>query len=118
RFDRVALVSSLLALALWVAWPGSTITGLFCGLAALLNFARLIRWQGWHAWREPLVLVLHTSYAFVPLGLATIAAATFGLIGTISALHVLTVGAIANMTLAVMTRASRGHTGNALTASA
>ena len=34
-----------------------------------------------------------------------------------SALHVLTVGAIGGMTLAVMTRASLGHTGRPLTAS-
>lgn len=83
----------------------------------MLNLARLFRWQGWRVWREPLVLVLHTSYAFLPLGLAAIGAATFGLIGVTSALHVLTVGAVANMTLAVMTRVSRGHTGNALAAS-
>ena len=33
-----------------------------------------------------------------------------------SALHALTAGAIATMTLAVMTRASRGHTGRAIEA--
>src|SRR5690606_41704578 len=35
----------------------------------------------------------------------------------VSALHVLTVGVISTMMLAVMTRATRGHTGRALTAS-
>lgn len=34
-----------------------------------------------------------------------------------SALHIITVGAIGLMTLAVMTRATRGHTGRALSAS-
>ena len=35
----------------------------------------------------------------------------------VSALHVLTVGAIGNMTLAIMTRATLGHTGRELNAS-
>ena len=66
---------------------------------------------------EPLLLVLHVGYAFVPIGLLAIAAAAIGLLAEPSALHLLTVGGIGLMTLAVMTRASRGHTGRPLAAS-
>jgi len=117
RFDLVTLIFGLVALVSWVAWPESPATGVVCVVGGMLHAFRLMRWRGWTVWREPLVLVLHTSYAFVSLGFITAGAAAFGLIGTVSALHVLTVGAIGGMTLAVMTRASRGHTGRPLTAS-
>ena len=65
---------------------------------------------------ERLVLVLHLAYAFVPLGFFVIALVPLGLFDSISALHVFTVGGIGLMTLAVMSRATRGHTGTALSA--
>ncbi len=80
---------------------------------------RLWRWAGPYAWREPLVFVLHLGYGFVPLGFLLGAISIFephALAGT-AAMHVWTVGAIGIMTLAVMTRATRGHTGRTLTAS-
>ncbi len=115
-FDRIALASSAAALLFWIVSPEGSMTGLVCLTAAAIHAVRLIRWRGWHAWREPLVLVLHVAYAFIPLGFAVVGAAAFGVLGQTSALHVLTVGAIANMTFAVMTRATRGHTGRPLTA--
>jgi uncharacterized protein involved in response to NO len=117
RFDRLVLVVTLLALSLWVVSPDWAVTGGTALVAAAFNFLRLRRWQGMRARREPLVLVLHLAYGFIPLGLAAIGLSGFGMIGMISALHLLTVGAIANMTLAVMTRATRGHTGRPLGAS-
>jgi uncharacterized protein involved in response to NO len=77
----------------------------------------MTRWHGWRCWREPLVLVLHGFYAFLPLGLLAVAAAALDWWSQAPALHVLTVGAIGGMTLAVMTRASLGHTGRRLAAS-
>ncbi len=118
RYDRVAIVLTLGALVAWVMWPTGPVTASLCGLAALVQLGRLLRWRGWLAWREPLVWVLHTSYLFIPLGLASLTASGLGWIGPVTALHVLTVGAITNMTFAVMTRASRGHTGRPLAASA
>jgi uncharacterized protein involved in response to NO len=66
-----------------------------------------------------LVLVLHVAYAFVPVGFLLLALAIGAprLIVASGALHGWTVGAIGTMTLAVMTRASLGHTGRALIAS-
>jgi uncharacterized protein involved in response to NO len=63
--------------------------------------------------------VLHVAYAFVPVGflLLTLAIAAPGLVVATGALHGWTVGAIGTMTLAVMTRASLGHTGRELKAS-
>ena len=113
-FDRFAFLFSLAALASWIALPGSGLTLATCGAAGLVQLWRLSRWRGWTTFAEPLVAVLHVAYFFVPLGFLTIAASAGGFIGQTAALHVLTVGVIGTMTLSVMTRVTRGHTGNPL----
>jgi uncharacterized protein involved in response to NO len=86
-------------------------------IAALVNGARLLRWRGWLAAHLPLVWILHLGYAWLVLGLALKAMSGAGWVASSVALHALTAGAIGTMTLAVMTRASLGHTGRALVAS-
>ena len=51
------------------------------------------------------------------LGFFAIAGAALDLLEPTAALHILTVGTITSMMLAVMTRATRGHTGRELKAS-
>jgi len=117
RIDRVSLVSLAAALGAWTIVPEHIATVFLCGGAAILHGYRWSRWLGWRTWREPLLLQLHLAYGFLPLGLALIALAALGIVSPFSALHVLTVGVIGNMTLAVMTRATLGHTGRSLVAS-
>jgi uncharacterized protein involved in response to NO len=122
-FDRYDMLSILLAAAALIAWivlPVSAWTGLLLSLAGLAQFLRLLRWAGLGAWHEPLVLVLHVGYAFVPLGFLIVGASVLwpALVPPTGALHVWTAGAMTLMTLAVMTRATRGHTGRELTAGA
>jgi uncharacterized protein involved in response to NO len=84
-------------------------------LAGLLQGVRLVRWAGDRTLADRLVLVLHVAYAFVPLGfLLTGAAALTSAVPASAGIHAWATGAIGLMTLAVMTRASLGHTGNAL----
>lgn len=91
---------------------------LFMAAAAAL-LVRLARWEGFRTWHEPLLLVLHVGYGFVPLGflLGAVSILVPGSLGGTAALHAWTVGAIGLMTLGVMTRATRGHTGRELAAS-
>src|SRR6185503_7096999 len=80
---------------------------------------RLSRWKGLSAAREPLVFVLHMGYAWLALGLLFLGLNGFaGWVAQGAPLHALTVGAIGTMTLAVMTRASLGHSGRPLAAGA
>jgi len=119
RFDIAVLALSGVALLQWVVAPEAATTGVLFLVAAILNLVRLWRWRGSLTWRAPFVLILHIGYAFVPLGFLLGAVKCFApaaLAGT-AALHAWTVGAIGVMTLAVMTRASRGHTGRDLSAS-
>lgn len=117
RFDGGVIAVSAGALLVWVAAPEARLGVLATALAGGLNLARLARWRGIATGAEPLLWVLHLAYAFVPLGFLAIVLAGFGVLPQVAALHVLTVGVIGGMMLAVMTRASRGHTGRALTAS-
>jgi len=117
RFDMIVVAVSALALMAWVADSASQYTGAALALAGLLHLVRLGRWAGDRTWRERLVLILHVGYAFVPLGFLLNAASAFGLIPTGAGVHAWMVGAAGTMTLAVMSRATLGHTGQQLTAS-
>ena len=117
RFDHVALLLTLIAGAVWAVWPTGPATAALCAATAIIHAVRLGRWRGNATHREPLLLVLHLAYGFVPLGFAALVLSGLELLSTASALHLLTVGVIGLTTLAVMTRVSRAHTGRALTAS-
>jgi uncharacterized protein involved in response to NO len=66
--EKLAMLTTGSALLLWIAIPVASITALlFLGAAGLLAL-RLARWEGMRVWREPLLLVLHAGYAFVPVG--------------------------------------------------
>lgn len=117
KFDAAAIVLAIPAFMLWIVVPESPLTAGAALLAASLHTVRLWRWRGWTTCGEPLVVVLHLAYALVPAGLLAIAASAAQIIDGTSAIHVLTVGTVTTMMLAVMTRATRGHTGRELTAS-
>jgi uncharacterized protein involved in response to NO len=117
RFDMGTLGASALGLIFWIALPANPLTGTLLLLAGILQAARLARWAGDRTLIDRLVLVLHVAYAFVPLGFLLIGASIFSDAVPMSAgIHAWTAGAIGLMTLAVMTRATLGHTGRALQA--
>lgn len=106
------------ALALWVWRPEAESTAVALLAAAALHAARLSRWAGGRTLVEPLVWVLHAAYAFLPLGAVAVALAILRpeWLDPATALHVWTGGAIGLTTLAIMTRATLGHSGRALEA--
>ena len=117
RFDKITIGISAVALSAWIVAPDHRITGALLGLAGALQLVRLLRWAGERTVRERLLLVLHVGYAFVPLGFLLNAAAAFDIVPVSAGIHAWMAGAAGIMTLAVMTRASLGHTGQELTAS-
>ncbi|MCX8474792.1 MAG: NnrS family protein [Sphingomonas sp.] len=117
RFDIAVLAATAASLVAWASMPDAAATGALLLAAGALQTVRLARWSGHRTLREPLVLILHVSYAWLPLGLLLLGASAFvWCIPASSALHALSAGAMASMTLAVMTRATLGHTGRALRA--
>lgn len=118
RFDIAAMAASLVSLTLWVSAIEHPAAAAAAGLAAVINAIRLARWAGERTVNEPLVLVLHAAFAFVPVGFAllTVSLLLPGLVPSSAVVHTWTGGAIGLMTLAVMTRTSLGHTGRPLVA--
>ncbi len=117
RFDTIVVAIGALALASWVVSPDSRFVGAALALAGLLHLVRLGRWAGDRTARERLLLILHVGYLFVPLGFLLNAAAAFALVPAGAGIHAWMAGAAGIMTLAVMSRATLGHSGQQLTAS-
>ncbi|WP_065751142.1 NnrS family protein [Bradyrhizobium paxllaeri] len=117
RFDAITMVVGVCAMIAWVAAPANRFVAAALGVAGLLHLVRLARWAGHRTVSDRLVLILHVAYAFVPAGFLLTALAAVDLVAPSAGIHAWTGGAIGSMTIAVMTRASLGHTGQALSAS-
>ena len=117
RFDVVTMAVTAAALVLWIVQPTGQLVAAALVITGLLNSVRLARWAGDRTYHDRLVLILHVGYAFVPLGFLLASVAALDIIVSGAGVHAWTVGAAGTMTLAVMTRASLGHTGHALVAS-
>ena len=115
--DVAVVAVSAAALSAWVFVQDGPLLGNALGLAGLLHLVRLGRWAGDRTFADRLVLILHAGYFFVPLGFLLAAAAAFGFLPGSAGIHAWMAGAAGTMTLAVMTRASLGHTGQPLVAS-
>ena len=102
----------------WAAIPDLHLVGMLLIIAAAINAWRLVRWVGGSTLPEPLLFILHVGYAWVVVGVTLLGLSILDAgVPVASAIHALTVGAIGTMILAVMTRATLGHTGHDLTAS-
>jgi uncharacterized protein involved in response to NO len=120
RFDALALAIGALALLAWMVAPSHSTTGFLLVTVGAIQVLRLARWAGDRTYADRLVLVLHVAYAFVPFGFMLIGGAILwpAVVPQSAGIHAWATGAIGAMTLAVMTRASLGHTGQPLRASA
>jgi uncharacterized protein involved in response to NO len=116
--DKIALGLIGAGMIGWVLAPYAKLTGLLLLAASAMHFYRLSRWGGWRTLEEPLVVILHLGYFWLVVSVALLGVSALWptIIPSVSALHALTAGAAGVMTLAVMTRATLGHTGRALTA--
>ena len=117
RFDTIALAALIIFVVTQVFAPDHPVTSGLAFLAGGLHGFRLVRWKGWAILAEPLMWVLHLGYAWLVVALILIGLAGLtDIVPATAAIHALTAGAFGTMILAVMTRASLGHTGRELTA--
>jgi len=113
--DAAALGGLALLAALDVAsaagwsWPG--LVPALCAVLALLHALRLALFEPWKTRHNRLLVALPLGYLWIVVYLAMRASGS-----SLLATHALTVGAIAGMMIAMMTRSALGHTGRALTA--
>ena len=117
-YDKACLLFSIVVLIGWIGFPNATAIGTGLQVAALLNLIRLLRWRGWHVVSDPIVVILHIAYAWIPVAFALMGLAILrpDSLTAAHALHALTTGAVGQLTMAVMTRASLGHCGKELRA--
>lgn len=116
-FDYVAMGATALALGCWAFQLKASLTAALLLIAGVLQIARLARWGGHRTASEPLVFILHLAYAWLPIGLLLLGFSIVDIdVSATIGIHALGAGAMASMVLAVMTRATLGHTGRELRA--
>lgn len=115
--ERTALGSIIVLFAadLWGVVPPLVMVAILV-VATVAHAARLGLWQPWRTLRTPLVWILHVGYAWVVVHLAMRALAQFYIVTGSLATHALTIGAIGSLTIGMMTRTAKGHTGRPLKA--
>jgi uncharacterized protein involved in response to NO len=109
-------VGTMVAVVIVDLWKlGSGLAGWVALAAAVIQAVRLTQWRGLRTLSMPIVWVLHFAYLWLPVGFALKALALLGGFAFAAFyLHALTIGTAATMIVAVMTRASLGHTGRPL----
>jgi uncharacterized protein involved in response to NO len=116
--DGIVIAAMIAVVLVDIIDPWHQVAGAVAAVAAIAHAWRLIGWRSWRTLDEPLVWSLHLAYAWLPAGLAMKALYLSGNAAWAAHwLHALTIGVAAAMILAVMTRASLGHTGRPLSAS-
>ncbi len=113
---EVAALGSLLVLLVADLYGQALVAAMAAAGGALAHGARLVLWAPLKTRRNPLLWILHASYGWIVVHLALRAAAEFEWVTPGPATHALTIGVIGGMTLGMMTRTARGHTGRALAA--
>lgn len=115
RLDWAAVIAGGLALLLWATGAGAW-AGAVSLVAAVLHAVRVGGWNPWATRNTPLLWILHLSYLWIPIGLALLALAQFGLLPRSAGIHALAIGATGGLIIGMITRTALGHTGRMLVA--
>jgi uncharacterized protein involved in response to NO len=75
RRDKWALALTVLAGLAWTSGLPAPVTASLALFAAVGQAARLLGWQPWRTWRNPLLWILHVSSAWIPFGFVLLALA-------------------------------------------
>ncbi|MGZ3181438.1 MAG: NnrS family protein [Telluria sp.] len=114
--DRITLALTALAGMAWAFPFPAPLAAALAVAAAVAQLTRLAGWKPQRTLKQPLLWILHLSYAWIPLGFIALACAELGLAPLSAAVHLLAVGALAGLILGMVTRTALGHTGRALRA--
>jgi uncharacterized protein involved in response to NO len=113
--EKAAFLAIIATAAADLAGAGGWLGGVPAMAAAVLLALRMRYWATAKTFEQPILWVLHLAHAWLAVGFACRGLAGLTDVMPVStALHALTIGAIGTMVLAVMTRASLGHTGRPL----
>lgn len=113
-FDRGAIIFTALSMLATLFSAPQAVIGFLFLIAGIAQFGRIFFWSPAWTLAQPILWALHLAMGMLGLGLVLAGAAEFGIGSEVGALHVLGIGAVGGMTLAMMSRAVLGHTGRAL----
>lgn len=116
-FEAAGIVLAVLLAILHLLPVSETLIGGVAILAGLAQLARLAGWRGVMTLRQPILWSLHLAFGMLAIGYVALSLSYFLWLDEIAALHVLGIGAVGGMTLAVMSRAILGHSGLPLSVS-
>ncbi len=116
-FEGPGIALAIATPLLFIAGAPAPVIGVVAILSGLFQFLRLSGWRTSWTLDQPILWSLHLGFAMLATGYLAVGAAQFELIAEITALHIVGIGAVGGMTLAVMSRAILGHAGMALKAS-
>ena len=114
--DKAGMVTALLVPPVILASGAGPVAGVLALVLGGLQILRMARWRAGWALRQPILMALHLGLGMLALGLILWGCALLGYGSEIAALHILGIGCVGGMTLAVMSRAALGHSGRALVA--
>ena len=114
--EKCALGTVLVLFVADVLQLSQTFIAVIALIGAMAHGVRLFLWQSWRTLRTPLVWILHAAYAWIVVHLVLRGLSALDLLAGSYAVHALTTGAIGGLTLGMMTRTARGHTGRPLIA--
>ena len=114
--EKLALGAVILLFAADLLQLPTTVIAMIALMGAFLHGLRLALWKPWRTLATPLVWILHAAYAWIAVHLLLRGLSALDLLAATVATHALTVGAIGGLTLGMMTRTARGHTGRPLLA--
>jgi uncharacterized protein involved in response to NO len=114
--ERFALGAVILLFAADLLQLPQIVIAMIAMIGALAHGVRLYLWKPWRTLATPLVWILHAAYAWIVVHLALRGLSALELLAASYATHALTVGAIGGLTLGMMTRTAKGHTGRPLVA--
>ncbi len=114
--EKIALGSLVALLAVDALQAPTPVVVAVLAVAAGAHAIRLALWHPWRTLARPIVWVLHAAYAWLAVHLVLRALGAAEVVAPPLATHALTIGAIGGMTLGMMTRTARGHTGRPLAA--
>lgn len=116
--DYLLLAGSILVAVLMLSGVGmrpSLLSGLLFALLGAGHLIRLLLWHHPRLWGVPLLWSLHLAYAWLVVALYAMALWNAGwLISFSQAVHLLAIGSLSGMILAMIARVSLGHTGRPL----
>jgi uncharacterized protein involved in response to NO len=116
RQDRICMVLTGVAGFSFIFNLPAPIIAAFSFAAACAQLFRLAFWKSYVTLKNPLLWILHVSYAWIAVGFFLLALSTLNLVPQSAAIHILAIGATAGLIIGMITRTALGHTGRMLKA--